>query len=344
VPAYNKAAYVHKTLENLTNLASHGYKAIVVDDASTDGTRDIIKNYAQQHTEINAYFMYKNSKKVGAQKVALRNLPSGIETVIMLDADSCIRNPEDIPKAVSKLYKNDNLAGGVFTISPEGKGFWKHLQDAEYAMAEGMKRWTSGIGKVKCASGAGAIYKRGLLQNALDKHSGEFLGDDFELTTILQDQGYKMAVFPEVNVGTYVPTSWAGKVKQHERWLRGGWRVWRSKKNELSRQLLQPNRFAVALAMELAAPLTLLSTMYGTVEAAKRFDFPVAYMTTASGWAAVNTTLAAYGRAAKKNIAKTALFSYGWIPLVLTVYLPAFIAAAGNVAKERIRKIQHKKK
>jgi len=337
VPAYNKAPYVNRTLENLSRIAEHGYRTIIVDDASTDGTGEIIEDYAAKHPEIETYFMPENGKKVGAQKAVLHNLPSGIETVIMLDSDSFIKNPGSLKSAVSELYKDRKLAGGVFSLQPEGSGIWKGIQDVEYAMAEGMRKFTSQIGKIRCASGAGAIYKRPALDDALEKHSGEFLGDDFELTTMVQDKGYNMKLLPQVKVGTYVPDKWKERIKQLERWIGGGWRVWENNPKELFRQMAKPNRFAFLLGLELTAPVALASTLYGLAEGAKRFDFNSMYLASTAGWSALNLGIVAYGGADKKTLAKTALVSPLMLPLTLATYLPATVLAAGKAIKNALK-------
>ncbi len=338
VPAYNKAPYIDRTFENLSALAKQGYKTIIVDDASTDGTRSKIQQYAAAHPEIQALYMQSNGKKVGAQKYALENLPEGIDTVIMLDSDSFIKNPEAIPRVINGLNADRKLAGGVFKLEPEGKGFWKQFQDVEYAMASGFKRWTSQIGKLRCAAGAGAIYKRKPLEAALRSHTGEFIGDDFELTTIVQDKGHSMRYIPKVKVGTYVPETYKEKVLQLEKWLRGGWRVWADKTNELTKQLASTDRLSLTLGLELLAPATLSSTIYGIANAAHNLGFSKTYLASMAGWSALNAGIAKYGGADNKTIAKTVAFTPVWPVYAITTYLPAAIMAAGKLAKDRLFK------
>jgi cellulose synthase/poly-beta-1,6-N-acetylglucosamine synthase-like glycosyltransferase len=338
VPAYNKAPYVNQTLSNLSKLTKEGYETVIVDDASTDGTKEIIQEYVAKHPELKALFMAENGKKIGAQKLALNYLPQNIETIIMLDSDSFIKNPEAIPQAIQKLNEDKKLAGGVFKLEPEGKGLLKHLQDAEYAIGQGFRKWTSKKGKIRCAAGAGSIYNRKHLENALEEHSGEFLGDDFELTTIIQDKGYKMQTFPEVKVGTYVPETWKDKVKQLSGWIDGSWRVWHSKRKELGKQIAKPNRFAVMLALDFTFPVALGYTVGSFVQSVRNLDFSYAYLTGTAAWTALNAAIAAYGGADKKTIAKAAAYTQLAVPIAITMYLPATIHAAGKTISRKLKR------
>jgi len=339
VPAYNKAPYVNRTLKNLSKLNKEGYTTVIVDDASTDGTKEIIQKYTAKHPKLEALFMAENGKKIGAQKLALDHLPQDIETIIMLDSDSFIKNPEAIPQTIQKLNADNNLAGGVFKLEPEGKGLLKGLQDAEYAIGQGYKKWTSKKGKIRCASGAGSIYKRNHLENALDEHSGEFLGDDFELTTIIQNKGYNMQSFPEVRVGTYVPDTWKGKVKQMSNWIDGSWRVWGDKGKELRKQVAHKDRFAVMLALDFTFPLSLTYIIGSFAEAAHNLNLGCMYFGSAAAWSALNASIAAYGGADKKTIAKTIAYTQLTVPIAITTYLPATLHAAGKTISRKLKNV-----
>ena len=45
IPAYNSAEYLAEAIQSVINQTFHDYEVIVVDDGSTDNTRDLVESY-----------------------------------------------------------------------------------------------------------------------------------------------------------------------------------------------------------------------------------------------------------------------------------------------------------
>jgi len=78
-----------------------------------------------------------------------------------------------------------------------------------------------GQGKFRCVPGAGGIWRRSVLQEILEEHSGRHNGDDFEATAIAMRKGYHFRYEASVAVQTMVPQSPKEFYRQRKRWALG---------------------------------------------------------------------------------------------------------------------------
>lgn len=109
LPTYNER-------ENLSDIATaitaHGYRLLIVDDSSPDGTGDIADEMARANPAISV--LHRESKEgLGpAYRAGFdRALDEGAETVIEMDADFS-HDPADLPRLVAAVEKGADLAIG----------------------------------------------------------------------------------------------------------------------------------------------------------------------------------------------------------------------------------------
>ncbi len=118
IPAYNEEKNILNVFYDLTKL---GIDLIVIDDGSSDKTRDVIKKYIEHNqnnnqNKINIFPIFKN-KNEGKSK-ALKDgtklaLSYNYEYIVYIDGDYQ-HKPKDIPKMFKKL--NEKNADAVFGI------------------------------------------------------------------------------------------------------------------------------------------------------------------------------------------------------------------------------------
>ncbi len=115
VPCYNEAKTIETTLQRLfdTNRPGWEKEIIIVDDASTDGTRDILKRHEK---EARVLYSPVNGGKGTAVRAGLE-IATG-EHVLIQDAD-LEYNPADIPALLLVLERGTaEVVYGSRTISP----------------------------------------------------------------------------------------------------------------------------------------------------------------------------------------------------------------------------------
>ena len=109
VPVYNEVKTVAIVLEKLINLNLYNNfskEIIIIDDNSTDGTKQLLKNFEKEKSNNNLKFIYKNKNcgKGDSQKIAIPLCNS--DFTIIQDAD-LEYNIENI-NSILKLIVNQN--------------------------------------------------------------------------------------------------------------------------------------------------------------------------------------------------------------------------------------------
>lgn len=83
IPTYNSSRYIKEAIESVIHQTYKDFEIIVVDDGSTDNTREILKQYGN----IIRYFYQRNK---GSQAARLHGLNNAVgKYIALLDADVC---------------------------------------------------------------------------------------------------------------------------------------------------------------------------------------------------------------------------------------------------------------
>jgi GT2 family glycosyltransferase len=138
IPAYNHVAYIDQCIRSVMAQTYSDYEIIVVDDGSTDGTVDVVRNYGNQITLIEQ----KNSGTQAARNTAIR-AASG-EFLALLDSDDAwlpnklereMEALERLPQAglVYSLAYMVDLSGNILF---DGKPMGTPISDPERAFEE----------------------------------------------------------------------------------------------------------------------------------------------------------------------------------------------------------------
>lgn len=106
VPCYNQELYISETLESIYNQNFRNFECIIVDDGSTDNSRDIIERFCTNDKRFK-YFYQKNQGLSSARNTAIKN--SQGKYILPLDSDDLISKTY-IAEAVNVLEENDNIS------------------------------------------------------------------------------------------------------------------------------------------------------------------------------------------------------------------------------------------
>jgi glycosyltransferase involved in cell wall biosynthesis len=106
VPVYNEADIISRTRRCISGYLGPDYELIVCDDASTDGTYDVLRNLADKNPNIRLLGFEKRIGKGGTIKKAVEIADSDL--IVYVDADLSA-NLDDLPRLLEAASKNDAL-------------------------------------------------------------------------------------------------------------------------------------------------------------------------------------------------------------------------------------------
>lgn len=116
VPFYNVEAYIAQCLDSIFNqdIPEEEYEVICVDDCSPDNSRDIVKSYAEKHSNLKLVINNRNRKLGGARNAGM-SVAQG-EYIWFVDSDDFIK---------------DNILGEICSVLEDGGLDIVHFSHAE---------------------------------------------------------------------------------------------------------------------------------------------------------------------------------------------------------------------
>ncbi len=115
IPAYNVELYIRECIDSVLAQTLQDFEIVIIDDASTDSTLDILREYEAKDNRIRVYCHEKNKGQSCGRNNALSHATG--EYVYMLDADDMIE-----PFMLEELY-NDSVKNNLDIVGFETKNF-----------------------------------------------------------------------------------------------------------------------------------------------------------------------------------------------------------------------------
>ena len=233
VPAYNEAEVIQASLSSLLELRYPYYEIIAVDDGSSDGTYEKMREFEGNHYGVRVQVYRKeNSGKAETLNYGIRRSRAPI--VVCMDSDSRL-TPEALRYAVRHF--NDPhvgaVAGNVKVINRHN--IWTKLQALEYIEGLNIVRKAQAFFRsVNVIPGPMGIFRRTAIEGTGGYDSDTF-AEDFDMTVKILADGWKINYEPKAIAYTEAPEELLDIIKQRYRWTRGVLQAIRKQRHLLTR-------------------------------------------------------------------------------------------------------------
>jgi len=219
VPAYNEAEVIQSSLSSLLELRYPYYEIIAVDDGSSDGTYEKMREFEGNHYGVRVQvFRKENSGKAETLNYGIRRSRAPI--VVCMDSDSRL-TPEALRYAV-RQFNDPNVgavAGNVKVINRHN--IWTKLQALEYIEGLNIVRKAQAFFRsVNVIPGPMGIFRRTAIEGTGGYDSDTF-AEDFDMTVKILAEGWKINYEPKAVAYTEAPEELLDIIKQRYRWTRG---------------------------------------------------------------------------------------------------------------------------
>jgi biofilm PGA synthesis N-glycosyltransferase PgaC len=225
VPAYNESEVIAASLSSLLELRYPYYEIIAVDDGSTDGTYDKMREFEGNHFGVRVQvFRKENSGKADTLNYGIRRSRAPI--VVCMDSDSRL-TPDALRYAVTHFQDSNvgAVAGNVKVINRHN--IWTKLQALEYIEGLNIVRKAQAFFRsVNVIPGPMGIFRRTAIEGTGGYDSDTF-AEDFDMTVKILADGWKAVAYTEA------PEELLDVIKQRYRWSRGILQALRKQKHLL---------------------------------------------------------------------------------------------------------------
>ncbi len=217
IPAHNEEAFIGDMLQSIVEQTILPKNVVIVNDASTDGTQNIIQQFSEKHSFIKSVihnsgqYHEPGSKVISAFYKGFETLDTGFDFIGKFDADLIL--PRDYFEKVLKLFASDKkigIAGGNLFVE-KGKG-WEFEAISEKTKVRGPIK----LYRKKCFQGIGGLKKS--------------IGWDTVDELLAQYHGWKIKTDTSLHVKHLKPTgkvySKTSKYKQGEAFYKMRYGFW----------------------------------------------------------------------------------------------------------------------
>jgi len=216
IPARNEEKNISRTIKSVLNLdyPKEKLKIIVINDGSTDKTREIAKKFK-------GVLVLDNKHRGLGKASALNHGLKYVNTELfgVLDADSEVSR--DSLKKLVQLFKDKNTAAAISRIKVKNpKNTLTNIQRIEYILATFIRKLMSKIDTLHITPGVLSIYKTNIV-NKLNNFDENNITEDLEIAMRLKYNHYNVRMNDEAVTYTTVPSTFKQLWDQRVRWFRG---------------------------------------------------------------------------------------------------------------------------
>lgn len=139
IPTFNEEKFIAQTLQSLVEQTVLPSKIVVVNDGSTDKTREIVQSFVEKYTFISLVNKTSEAIHLPGSKV-IHAFNKGLETIddnydFIVKADADLIFPPHYFESISNHFQSDNrvgMAGGFCYIEKNGEWILENLTDKDH--------------------------------------------------------------------------------------------------------------------------------------------------------------------------------------------------------------------
>ncbi|MEU4421563.1 glycosyltransferase [Actinoplanes sp. NPDC024001] len=215
VPAFNEAKTIGPAVRSLASSAHAGVEVIVVDDASTDATGEVVDGLRLGNVRV---IRTPSGGKAAALNTGIAFARHDI--IVMVDADTVVE-PDSVHRLVQPFADPGigAVSGNVKVGNRRGLlGKWQHI---EYVIGFNLdRRLYDTLGCIATVPGALGAFRRQALADAGGLHV-DTLAEDTDLTIAVQRAGWRVVYEESARAWTEAPTGLRQLWRQRYRWSFG---------------------------------------------------------------------------------------------------------------------------
>jgi cellulose synthase/poly-beta-1,6-N-acetylglucosamine synthase-like glycosyltransferase len=265
IPAFNESTTIGPAVRSLALSAHHDVEVVVVDDASTDGTADVVAALGLDNVRVVRVPPGGKATALNTGAALARH-----DLLVMVDADTVV-DPDSIHRLVQPFADPavGAVAGNVKVGNRRGiLGRWQHI---EYVIGFNLdRRLYDTFGCISTIPGALGAFRRQALVDA-GGLSLDTIAEDTDLTMAIHRAGWQVVYEESALAYTEAPATLSQLWKQRYRWSYGIMQaIWKHRRAVLDRgpsgrfgRRALPFITLFSVLLPLLAPLLDLLTIYG---------------------------------------------------------------------------------
>lgn len=255
IPCWNEARYIKSLLEALDQQDCSGFEIVVVDEQSTDGTRGIIRQYAEAHPDLRLKLITNPRRSIPAGLNLGIQHASG-EIIMRLDGHSCPA-PTYVSRCLATLEESGaDVVGGRCDIQPGAPG--QVAQAIALAVSsplgagDALYRLRSANQRSDVDTVAFGCFRRQTWEAVGGYNEGLLSNEDYEFNLRVRLRGGRVHFDPRIRCEYFARPTFSALAQQY--WRYGWWKAQMLKQHPASLRLRQ----VVPLVWAAGGPVCLL--------------------------------------------------------------------------------------
>jgi Glycosyltransferases, probably involved in cell wall biogenesis len=255
IPAYNEGSVIEKTISTVLKSNYKNFEVIVINDGSTDNTKDIVDQYVQNNTNVHQ-ILKTNGGKYSALNLGLQKAKA--DFVVTIDADTIIL--PDTLRYLMLPFKDEGVDAVCGNVQVgNAKNILTGFQTVEYITTQNYdRRAFDSLNCIGVVPGATGAWRKSKVIE-IGGYSPETLTEDADLTLTMLEHGAKIVYMPYAKSITESPETVKTLSKQRFRWTYGTLQtLFKHKKSFLRGSLglvALPNIFIFQLVFPVLSPI-----------------------------------------------------------------------------------------